>query len=144
MHSSRKKYNYNLPTARHRLSTNNDCVMYFAKYSYTSRSRQPNEPLLRGSCFPCHESHGSLARRLFGPSVCRPLPNRMYFETNFKLFKMYFQYLNTIFLYFNPIWQKSLNFRPCLKYILSVVQLYLIKRKTSLINLQCILFNKYD
>ena len=27
-------------------------------------------------------------------------------------FKMYFQYLNTIFLYFNSIWQKKLNFRP--------------------------------
>ena len=25
----------------------------------------------------------------------------MYFETDFKVFKMYFQYLNTIFLYFN-------------------------------------------
>ena len=34
---------------------------------------------------------------------------------------MYFQYLDTIFLYYNPIWQKNLNFRPCLKYILSVV-----------------------
>ena len=32
-----------------------------------------------------------------------PLPNHMYFETDFKVFKMYFQYLNTIFLYFNPI-----------------------------------------
>ena len=31
-----------------------------------------------------------------------PLPNHMYFETDFKIFKMYFQYLNTIFLYFNP------------------------------------------
>ena len=73
-----------------------------------------------------------------------PLPNHMYFETDFKVFKMYFQYLNTIFLYFNPIWQKNLNFRPCLKYILSVVKLYFMKTKTSLINLQCILFNKYD
>ena len=53
-----------------------------------------------------------------------PLPNQMYFETDFKVFKMYFQYLNTIFLYFNTIWQKNLNFRPCLKYILSVVELY--------------------
>ena len=35
-------------------------------------------------------------------------------------------------------------FHPCLKYILSVVKLYFIKRKTSLINLQCILFKKYD
>ena len=25
----------------------------------------------------------------------------MYFETDFKVFKKYFQYLNTIFLYFN-------------------------------------------
>ena len=73
-----------------------------------------------------------------------PLPNHMYFKTDFKVFKMYFQYLNTIFLYFNPIWQKNLNFRPCLKYILSVVKLHFIKRKTSLINLQCILFHKYD
>ena len=32
-----------------------------------------------------------------------PLPNHMYFETDFKVFKMYFQYLNTIFLYFNTI-----------------------------------------
>ena len=38
----------------------------------------------------------------------------------------------------------NLNFRPCLKYILSVVKLYFIKRKTSLVNLQYILFNKYD
>ena len=52
------------------------------------------------------------------------LPNHMYFETYFKVFKMYFQYLNTIFLYFNTISQKNLNFRPCLKYILSVVKLY--------------------
>ena len=68
------------------------------------------------------------------------------FETDFKVFKMYSQYLNTIFLYFNPIWQKkiNLNSRPCLKYILSVVKLYFIKRKTSLVNLQYILFNKYD
>ena len=51
-----------------------------------------------------------------------PLPNHMYFETDFKVFKMYFQYLNTIFLYFNPIWPKKLNFRPCLKYILGVVK----------------------
>ena len=29
-----------------------------------------------------------------------PLPNHMYFETDFKVFKMY---LNTIFLYLNPI-----------------------------------------
>ena len=57
---------------------------------------------------------------------------------------MYFQYLSTIFLYFNPIWQTNLNFRLCLKYILSVVKLYFIKKKTSLINLQSILFNKYD
>ena len=68
----------------------------------------------------------------------------MYFKTYFKIFKMYFQYLKTIFQYFNPIWQKNLNFRPCLKYILSVVKLYFMKTKTSLINLQCILFNKYD
>ena len=68
----------------------------------------------------------------------------MYFETDFKVFKTYFQYLNTIFLYFNPIWQKNLNFRPCLEYILSVVKLYFVKRKTSFINLQCTLFNKYD
>ena len=73
-----------------------------------------------------------------------PLPNHMYFEANFKVFKMYFQYLNTILLYFNPIWQRNLNFRPCFKYILSVVKLYFMKTKTSLINLQCILFNKYD
>ena len=33
-----------------------------------------------------------------------PLPNHMYFETDFKVFKMY---LNTIFLYLNPIWQKN-------------------------------------
>ena len=33
----------------------------------------------------------------------QPLPNHMYFETDFKVFKMYFQYLNTILLYFNPI-----------------------------------------
>ena len=33
----------------------------------------------------------------------QPLPNHMYFETDFKVFKRYFQYLNTIFLYFNPI-----------------------------------------
>ena len=75
---------------------------------------------------------------------CTPLPNHTYFETDFKVFKMYFQYLNTIFLYFIPIWQKNLNFHPCLKYILSVVKLYFMKRKTSLINLQSILFNKYD
>ena len=68
----------------------------------------------------------------------------MYFETDFIVFKMYFQYLKTIFLYFNPIWQDKLNFCPCLKYILSVGKLYFIKRKTSLINLQFILFNKYD
>ena len=74
----------------------------------------------------------------------KPLPNHMYFEADFKVFKMFFQYLNTIFLYFNPIWQRNLNFRPCLKYILSVVKLYFMKTKTSLINLQCILFNKYD
>ena len=62
-----------------------------------------------------------------------------------KPYVFWFQYLNTIFLYFNPsIWQKDLNFHPWLKYILSVVKLYFIKRKTSLINLQCILFNKYD
>ena len=42
-----------------------------------------------------------------------PLPNHMYFETDFKVLKMYFQYLNTIFLYFKR--QKNLNFRPCLK-----------------------------
>ena len=53
-----------------------------------------------------------------------PVPNHMYFETDFKVFKMYFQYLNIIFLYFNTIWQKNLNFRPGLKYILSVVKLY--------------------
>ena len=35
--------------------------------------------------------------------VCKPLPNHMYFETDFKVFKMYFQYLNTILLYFNPV-----------------------------------------
>ena len=57
---------------------------------------------------------------------------------------MYFQSLNTILLYFNPIRQRNLNFRPCLKYILRVVKLYFMKTKTSLINLQCILFNKYD
>ena len=68
----------------------------------------------------------------------------MYFEADFKVFKMYFQYLNTILLYFNPVWQRNLNFRPCLKYILSVVKLYFMKTKTSLINLQCTLFNKYD
>ena len=51
----------------------------------------------------------------------------MYFETDSKVFKMYFQYLNTIFLYFNPTWEKNLNFRPCLKYILDVVKLYFIK-----------------
>ena len=50
----------------------------------------------------------------------------MYFDTDFKVFKMYFQYLNTIFLYFNPIWQKNLNFHPCLKYILSVVKINII------------------
>ena len=72
------------------------------------------------------------------------LPNYMYFEADFKVFKMYFQYLNTILLYFNPIWQRNLNLRLCLKYILSVVKLYLMKTKTSLINLQCISFNKYD
>ena len=59
-----------------------------------------------------------------------PLPNHMYFETDFKV-KMYFQYLNTIFLYFNPIWQKKLNFRPCLKYILSVVKLFHLKENLS-------------
>ena len=59
----------------------------------------------------------------------------MYFETDFKVFKMYVQYLNTIFLYFNPIRQKKLNFCPYLKYMLSVVKLYFIKRKISLINL---------
>ena len=62
----------------------------------------------------------------------------MYFETDFKEFKMYFQYLNTIFLYFNP----NSNCCHCLQYILSVVKLYFIKRKASLINLQCILFKK--
>ena len=31
------------------------------------------------------------------------IPNHMYFEVDFKVFKMYFQYLNTILLYFNPI-----------------------------------------
>ena len=31
------------------------------------------------------------------------LPNYMYFEADFKVFKMYFHYLNTILLYFNPI-----------------------------------------
>ena len=51
----------------------------------------------------------------------------MYFETDSKVFKMYFQYLNTIFLYFNPTWQKNLNFAPCLKYTLDVVKLYFIK-----------------
>ena len=66
--------------------------------------------------------------------------NHMYFETDFKVFKMNFQYLNTIFLYYNP----NSNFCHCLKYILSVVKLYFIKRKASLINLQCSLFNKYD
>ena len=54
----------------------------------------------------------------------------MYFEADFKVFKMYFQYLNTILLYFNPIWQRNLNFRPCLKYILNVVKLYFMKRKS--------------
>ena len=72
------------------------------------------------------------------------MPNHMYFETDFKVLKMYFQYLNTIFLYFIPISQKNLNFRPCLKYISSVVNLQFMKRKTSLINLQCILLDKYD
>ena len=33
----------------------------------------------------------------------KPLPNQMYFQTDFKVFKMYFQYLNTILLYFNPV-----------------------------------------
>ena len=32
-----------------------------------------------------------------------PLPNHMYFEADFEVFKMHFQYLNTILLYFNPI-----------------------------------------
>ena len=32
-----------------------------------------------------------------------PLPNHVYFETDFKVFKMCFQYLNTILLYFNPV-----------------------------------------
>ena len=32
-----------------------------------------------------------------------PLPNHMYFETDCKVFKIYFQYLDTIFLYLNPI-----------------------------------------
>ena len=36
-------------------------------------------------------------------SIREPLPNHMYFETDFKAFKMYFQYLNTILLYFNPV-----------------------------------------
>ena len=35
--------------------------------------------------------------------ILHPLPNHMYFETDFKVSKMYFQYLNTIFLYFNTI-----------------------------------------
>ena len=39
-------------------------------------------------------------RILFGST---PLPNHMYFETDFKVFKIYFQYLNTILLYFNPV-----------------------------------------
>ena len=52
----------------------------------------------------------------------KPLPNHMYFQTDFKVFKMNFQHLNTILLYFNPVWQRNLNFRPCLKYILSVVK----------------------
>ena len=41
--------------------------------------------------------------------VTAHLPNHMYFETDFKVFKKYFEYLNTIFLYFNPIWQNNLN-----------------------------------
>ena len=39
---------------------------------------------------------------LFGSamqSCSTPLQNHMYFETDFKVFKIYFQYLNTIFLY---------------------------------------------
>ena len=68
----------------------------------------------------------------------------MYFETDFKVFKMYFQYLNTIFLYFNPIWQKKFKFSPLFEiYLKYVVKLHFMW-KTSLINLQSILFNKYD
>ena len=67
--------------------------------------------------------------------------HHMYFETGFKVFKMYFQYLNTIFLYFNPIRQKNLNLRPCLEYILSVVKLYFIKGKplSSIYNVFCLI-----
>ena len=61
----------------------------------------------------------------------------MYFETDFKVFKMCFQYLNTIFLSFNPIWQKNLNFRPCLKYTLSVVKL--AKPLSSIYNVFCLM-----
>ena len=66
--------------------------------------------------------HCSVQNKTAKCSLLYPLPNHMYFETDFKVFKMYFQYLNTIFLYFNPIWQNNLNFRPCLKYILGVVK----------------------
>ena len=39
----------------------------------------------------------------FADNIGMPLPNHMYFEADFKVFKMYFQYLNTILLYFNPV-----------------------------------------
>ena len=69
------------------------------------------------------------------------LPNHTYFETEIlNVFSVFEHYFPLFYSYLT----KKLNFRPCLKYILSVVKLYFMKGKTSLINLQCILFNKYD
>ena len=62
--------------------------IYFASNSTLSDKRDKRVDCCEINCFV---------------SLQLPLPNHMYFETDFKVFKMYFQYLNTIFLYFNPI-----------------------------------------
>ena len=61
------------------------------------------------------------------------------------ILKLILKYLKCIFSIWTLfscilIWHKNLNFRPCLKYILSVVKLYFIKRKTlsSIYNVFCL------
>ena len=53
--------------------------------------------------YPNLQSTVSEKNKIKYKGILYPLPNHMYFETDFKVFKMYFQYLNTIFLYFIPI-----------------------------------------
>ena len=82
---------------------------YYSAWRYTTKEdssslQSTNHPDLRNDGAPITTNAScALRERRLGEGDEDPLPNHMYFETDFKVFKMYFQYLNTIFLYFNPI-----------------------------------------